>query len=171
MRLFFALWPPEGVRVQLARWSRDLHSLCGGRPTAPQNLHLTLAFLGEVEGARVADVGRSADEVAVPRDSLALDCPGYWRHNRIVWAGTSSVPAGIGKLAQSLREALARHEIGFDPKPFAAHVTLLRNARSPKAMPALEPIQWDVEGFVLACSQPQERGGRYETLGSWSAGN
>jgi 2'-5' RNA ligase len=171
MRLFFALWPSEEVRVQLGRWSRELHSLCGGHRMAPQNLHLTLAFLGEVEAARVADVGRAADEVAVRRDSLALDWPGYWRHNRIVWAGTSSVPAGIGKLAQSLREALARHEIGFDPKPFATHVTLLRNAREPKAMPVLEPIRWNVEGFVLACSQRQERGSRYEVLGSWSAAN
>ena len=48
MRLFFALWPDEGVRAELARWTRALHAACGGRTTRADKLHLTLAFLGEV---------------------------------------------------------------------------------------------------------------------------
>jgi len=167
MRLFFALWPPEEVRKRLARWSLELRAVCGGRPTRVENLHLTVAFLGSV--ADMAEVQRAAKEVAPRRVTLLLDHAGFWRHNRILWAGTSLVPDGIEQLARDLREALARHGIGFDSKPFATHVTLLRDAQEPRSMPALEPIPWEVDGFVLVRSQPRAGGSGYEPLAAWSA--
>ena len=166
MRLFFALWPDEDVRARLAAWERALHAVCGGRPTRVQNLHLTLAFLGEVEEARVAEVERAAGGVAARACTLVLDRAGYWKHNRIVWAGASGVTAELHDLVLELRNALARSRIGFDPKEFASHVTLLREAREPRALPALEPIPWEIDGFALLCSPAG--GGPYEVLESWA---
>ena len=160
MRLFFALWPDDGVRAALARWSRELHAACGGRPTRAENLHLTLAFLGSVEDARVAEVEHAADEVAPRPATLVLDTPGYWKHNRIAWAGASSALPELESLVRELREALVRARIAFDAKPFVSHITLLRDAREPRAMPALEPIEWKWNGFALVKSD----GGRYEVL-------
>ncbi len=167
MRLFFALWPDDAVRAQLARWSRELHAVCGGRPTRDENLHLTLAFLGSVEEARAAEVERAASEVAPRVVTLVLDRPGYWKHNRIAWAGASVVPPELESVVSELRSALARSHIGFDPKGFVSHVTLLRDAREPKAMPALDPIPWKVDGFALVQSVTLPRGSRYEIRRSW----
>jgi 2'-5' RNA ligase len=165
--LFFALWPDEGVRARLARWTSELHAVCGGRPTRPENLHVTLAFLGSVEEARAAEIERVANEVAPRAISLVLDEPGYWKHNRIAWAGASVVPPGIESMVSELRSALARSHIGFDTKGFVSHVTLLRDAREPKAMPALEPIEWRLDGFALVQSVTSPRGSRYEIRKSW----
>jgi 2'-5' RNA ligase len=167
VRLFFALWPDDAVRAQLARWSRGLHAVCGGRPTRDENLHLTLAFLGSVEEARAAEVERAANEVAPRVVTLVLDRPGYWKHNRIAWAGASVVPPELESVVSELRSALARSHIGFDPKGFVSHVTLLREAREPKAMPALDPIPWKVDGFALVQSVTLPRGSRYEIRRSW----
>ncbi len=167
MRLFFALWPDDEVRAGLERWSRELHALCGGRTTRPENLHVTLAFLGSVEEARVAEVERAAGEVAPRAVSLVLDQPGYWKHNRIAWAGASTVPPGLDAFVAELRSALARSRVGFDAKGFVSHVTLLRDAREPKAMPALDPIPWKVDGFALVQSVTLPRGSRYEIRRSW----
>ena len=167
MRLFFALWPDDAVRAQLARWSRDLHALCGGRTTRPENLHVTLAFLGDVEDARVAEVERAASEVAPRAATLVLDQPGYWKHNRIAWAGASTVPAGLDAFVVQLRSALARSHISFDSKGFVSHVTLLRDAREPRAMPALDPIEWRLDGFALVRSVTLPKGSRYEIRKSW----
>ncbi len=141
--------------------------MCGGRPTRVETLHLTVAFLGSID--RLAEIEDAAKEVASRRVALLLDHAGFWRHNRIVWAGTSLVPAGIEQLALDLRQALARHGIGFDSKPFATHVTLLRDAQEPRPMPALEPIHWEVDGFVLVRSQPRAGRSGYEPLSAWSA--
>jgi 2'-5' RNA ligase len=167
LRLFFALWPDEGVRAQLAHWSRELHALCGGRPTRPESLHVTLAFLGSVEEARVAEVERAAGEVAPRVVSLVLDQPGYWKHNRIAWAGASVVPPALEALVSELRGALAKSQIRFDAKSFVSHVTLLRDAREPAAMPALVPIEWRLDGFALVQSVTLPRGSRYEIRKSW----
>ena len=169
MRLFFALWPDDGVRAQLAGWSRELHALCGGRPTRPENLHVTLAFLGSVEEARVAEVERAAGTVRPRACPLILDQPGYWKHNRIAWAGASVVPAELEALVADLRGALTKSGIGFDSKGFVSHVTLLRDSREPKVMPELKPIEWKIEGFALVQSVTLPRGSRYEVLQSWGA--
>ena len=167
MRLFFALWPDDAVRANLAHWSRELHAACGGRPTRAENLHVTLAFLGSVEEARVAEVERAASEVAPRAATLVLDRPGYWEHNRIAWAGASVVPPELEVLVYELRGALAKSQIRFDAKSFVSHVTLLREAREPKAMPALEPIEWRLDGFVLVQSVTLPRGSRYEIRKYW----
>jgi 2'-5' RNA ligase len=167
VRLFFALWPDEGVRAQLARWTRELHAVCGGRPTRAENLHLTLAFLGKVEDTRAAEVERAADAVAPRSISLVLDEPGYWKGNRIAWAGATVVPPGLEAFVEELRSALAGARIGFDSKGFVSHVTLLRDAREPRAMPALDPIEWRLDGFALVRSVTLPEGSRYEIRKSW----
>jgi len=167
MRLFFALWPDDEVRAQLAGWSRELHALCGGRPTRPENLHVTLAFLGSVEEARVAEVERAAGTVRPRACPLILDQPGYWKHNRIAWAGASVVPPGLEALVSGLRGILAKSQIRFDAKSFVSHVTLLREAREPQAMPALAPIEWRLDGFALVQSVTLPQGSRYEIRKSW----
>jgi 2'-5' RNA ligase len=166
VRLFFALWPDDEVRAQLARWSRGLHAVCGGRPTRNENLHMTLAFLGSVEDARVAEIEHAAGEARSAAISFVLDQPGYWKHNRIAWAGASAVPSELNALVAELRSALTRYAIDFDSKEFVSHVTLLRDAREPKAMPVLEPIKWNLDGFALVRSVTLPRGSRYEVLNS-----
>jgi 2'-5' RNA ligase len=167
VRLFFALWPDDPVRAQLAHWSRQLHAVCAGRATRPENLHVTLAFLGSVDEARVAEVERAAGRVAARRFLLILDQPGYWKHNRIAWAGASVVPVELAALVSELRGALALARIDFDSRDFVSHVTLMRDAREPRTMPALAPIDWKPDGFALVQSVTLPGGSRYEIRKSW----
>lgn len=167
MRLFFALWPDARVRTQLAHWAHEIDAVCGGRLMRPENLHLTLAFLGDVDEAHIAYVEQAA-ALAVPQaGSLVLDTPGYWKHNRIAWAGASAVPAELQALVSDLRASLVRSNIGFDAKPLVPHVTLLRNACEPQRMPALPPIDWPFQGFALVQSLKLPAGNRYEVRNSW----
>src|SRR5258706_8203088 len=165
--MFFALWPDDAVRAQLAQWSRELHAACGGRPTRVENLPLTLAFLDGVEDARVAEVEHAAREVAPRVASLVDDLPGYWKHNRIAWAGASVVPLELEALVSELRCALVKSQIRFDPKTFVSHVTLLRDAREPKAMTALAPIEWRLAGFALVQAVSSPGGSGYQIRKSW----
>jgi len=167
VRLFFALWPDERVRSQLADWRKALRTVCGGRPIPDANLHLTLAFLGSVDDARLPEVERAAASVTPRAFTLALDQPGWWKKNRIAWAGASQTPAELDALVGELRDSLAQASIDFDTKGFISHVTLLRDAHEPKAMPVLESIEWKIGSFALVRSLTHERGSEYRVLRGW----
>lgn len=166
-RLFFALWPDKTVRGALAAYSRELQRECRGKRVPPQNLHATLAFLGNTSAEKLEAICSAAAKVAVPAFDLRIDRPGYWQHNTIAWAGCETVPEPLQRLADDLRAALVAAEVKFDAKPFVPHVTLLRKANRPQRFPPLVPISWRVEGFVLVRSDPQTDGTAYEVIGTW----
>lgn len=167
VRLFFALWPDEAVREALAGWARRLYQACGGRMTRPQNLHLTLAFLGETEVERLAALKAAAATVAPRAFELVLDVPGYWKHNRIAWAGAAKDPEALQAMVADLRAALVAARFRFDAKPFVSHVTLLRKGDSPPELPRLAPIVWRGTGFTLIRSVTGSTGSDYVVEAEW----
>ena len=164
LRLFFALWPDEHTRRALAAWSEAVHAVCGGRRTPPENLHATLAFLGATDPARLPALGEAATQVDAPSFELVIDRTGYWKHNHIAWAGALTVPIAFTALVENLRAQLSVLGLQFDPKPFAPHITLARDAARANA-PALAPVRWPVSDFALV----QSPGGQapYRVLARW----
>ena len=167
LRLFFALWPDDTTRARLADHARALHRAAGGRTTRPGSIHLTLAFLGACDPARLDDVQQAASRVRVQPFELVLDAPGLWKHNRIAWVGARVVPPELATLVADLRDALEHARVAFDPKPFVSHVTLIRKARPNALLPAVEPIGWPVSDFVLVHAVLQSQGSEYLTVARW----
>jgi len=163
--VFFALWPPERSAARLARWARDLVSDSGGRATRQEAIHLTLAFLGEIEAARADAAIAAARAVRAPAHKLLVEHAEYWPHNRIVWVGPRRAPAPMARLARELGKALRHAGFSLERRPFAAHVTLIRKARAPRALPPLPKVDWPVNEFVLVRSVLSSEGSRYAVLG------
>ena len=163
MRLFFALWPDEPTRSGLHDLSARMRKACGGRRIGRDNIHATLAFLGERPEAELPSLLGAAAGVRASAFDLSLDETGYWKHNRIAWAGASAPPAQLAELAASLRQGLSGAGIASDPKPFVLHVTLLRDASPPREALSADPIRWPVAEFALV----QSVGGRYSILARW----
>jgi 2'-5' RNA ligase len=166
-RLFFALWPGEAVSANLAEAGKNLHEICGGRRTRAETIHLTLAFLGEVESERIGDLLALAGEIRAPAFGFDLTRFGWWRHNRIVWAAPDEMPAELTLLVDALRERLLGAGFHFDAKPFVPHITLLRKADCGKNPLPTGGIEWRVEDFVLVRSVSDGRGAAYEVVGRW----
>lgn len=161
-RLFFALWPPLGAAEALAAWARRVRRRTGGSAVRARNIHLTLAFLGEVDEARAA---------ALPmlplwgeRHVLPVEIARYWPRNRILWVGPEETPAPLLTLAGRLHDLLAARNFRAETRAFAAHVTLLRKAREPEELPPLPELDWPVEECVLARSELSPEGSRYRIL-------
>lgn len=151
MRLFFAVWPPPDTAHALWRWARAARRDCRGRVTREDRIHLTLAFLGEVDPDAARATARSA---GAPASALRIEQARYWGRNRIVWAGPAQTPPALAALARALGETR-----GFD-----AHVTLLRDARPPHSLPRLPALEWPVAEFLLVSSTLGPRGPDYEVL-------
>jgi 2'-5' RNA ligase len=168
-RCFFALWPDDAAAEMLDRVAADTHQTCGGRIMRRDTLHLTLAFLGDIPVGRAADARRVADGIVAAPFELTMDCLGYWRHNRIFWAG-GAVPPRLTFIADALADGLRAAGFSLDTRPFAPHVTLLRDAHC-AVMPELpRSITWPVREFVLAESRLSPNGARYEIVGRWALG-
>ena len=103
MRLFFALWPPRETALALHEWAKGLE----GRATAAEKIHLTLAFLGGVEPAKLI---AAAKKVQAQAFELPVDTAKYWRDNHIVWVGPREIPDGLRLLVERLHFALYRAE-------------------------------------------------------------
>jgi RNA 2',3'-cyclic 3'-phosphodiesterase len=165
-RCFFAVWPDDSVLESLHRVAVDAHKTCGGRVMRRDTLHLTLAFLGDIPVARVTDAKRVADRITAAPFDLAIDSLGYWRHNRILWAG-GAVPPRLTFIAEALGEGLRAAGFSLDMRPFAPHVTLLRDAVCAETPDLPKSIDWPVREFVLAESSRGHEGARYEAISRW----
>jgi len=118
------------------------------------NLHLTLAFIGELEPARAPALAQRLSEIPPPQPEVIwpLDHLGHFARARVVWAGGSPC-AELEALAQSCRAALETLGIAYDRRPFSAHVSLLRDARH--LNPAAEALAQAVWPVAWPLSAPQ----------------
>ncbi|HET7364776.1 MAG TPA: RNA 2',3'-cyclic phosphodiesterase [Burkholderiales bacterium] len=161
MRLFFALWPPRETALALGQWAQELAQECRGKHTIVDNIHLTLAFLGEADPAKATAAGR---RVTARRHALAIDAARYVKRNEMVWVGPAAVPPELGALAAELHGGLKAAGFTLEERPFAAHVTLVRKARMPGSIPPLPRVAWPVNEMLLMRSRTSPKGSSYEPV-------
>ena len=132
MRLFVALPLPDGVRERLARLANGLP---GARWVAPENLHLSLRFLGELDGAEAAEVDLALGRLRAPAFEMSLSGVGHFgdgRNLRALWAGVEPNPALMG-LQERVEQVLVGAGLAPEGRKFKPHVTLARFKRNPGA--------------------------------------
>ena len=134
-RLFFALELPEEIQRHIVQWRATHFAEDAGRPVAANNLHLTLAFLGEVSAEKQRALAAMAGRIQQPGFTLTLDDAGQWLRSRVVWLGPRRPARGLLQLADMLRAQAARSGCYQSPQPFHPHITLLRDARHAVAIP------------------------------------
>lgn len=179
-RLFFALWPDTGQRQQLlAQCERFIYSAVPalhGHPVPADNLHLTLAFLGDVTARQRACVERMAtsvcDDNACSPFELVLDRSGYWSRSRVLWLGLSEPPESLLALAARLQAGASGCGLSLDVRPYQPHLTLMRKVFPRRGFSesenlSVEPLCWPVSGFALMRSVAEVKGVRYEVLQEW----
>ena len=158
MRLFFALWPPGATAHALADWADLAQRATSGRRTAEGNIHLTLAFLGQADPQKAIAAAR---RVKGPAPGLPIEEARYI--NRMVWVAPKQTPPAVAALHEKLAMELYREEFILERRPFAAHVTLIRDARR-APLPPLPSVEWPVHEFLLMRSSVSSRGATYEPL-------
>lgn len=134
-RLFVAVDPDERTRRRLAKMLEALKGAVGrARWTAsfprPENLHLTLKFLGTVEAARLPEIGQQIARVgSTDRFEIAFEGLGAFPSRsrpRILWVGVTQGAEALKSLAEQVDRYFA--EVGFEPegREFKPHLTLAR---------------------------------------------
>ena len=167
-RLFVAADLDDEARTACARVAERLRAKgWPGRWVAPENYHLTVAFLGAVDDERVADVTAAVRDGAAhaARFDVSLDSVGAFpnaRKPRVAWVGPTAEVAMFRALCAAVRRPLAALGFTFE-SPADAHVTLARSdGRVP--LPSVEAPRiapQRVAGLALYESFTERTGARY----------
>ena len=167
-RLFFALWPDAELRRELERRLPPLAATVQGRAQRPDQWHVTLEFLGNVDDERQSAVWAAADRVAVESFEVNFDTLDHWRHPQVYCLAATQTPAPLTQLVEQLRTGLAL--AGFEPetRAYRPHVTLARKVRSARREPLREPLRWPADRYALVRSVTDAAGSRYEPLRWWN---
>lgn len=136
-----------------------MQALVGGRVMRTESMHLTLAFIGDLQRDRIAAVVAALESTAAcARFDLACDALGVFAQKRLVWVGPSAASAALEALAAATRSMLRDAAIAFDPKPFVPHVTIVRNTARANGLASLPrmpgEIRWPIRAVSLMESVP-----------------
>ncbi len=172
-RLFFALWPDEEARRALSHATAAAVRHCGGRPVPAASLHVTLAFIGSVAQGRIGELRQLALELAAARSpagalSLRFDHLAHWPRSQILCAVAVGDTSAVRSLAAALTDRTTSAGFTPDLKLFREHVTLARKVTKPPADPAIRPVQWRFQSFVLLDSRTDSKGPVYSVIESYS---
>ena len=161
MRLFIAVNLSPEMKNALTDAQRMMYDRgVRGRFTPEENLHLTLAFIGEYPSADA--VMDALASVTFTPFELRLD--GVGRFGDLWWAGLRE-SAALTAVVRRVRRALAEHAIPFDRKRFTPHITLLRKASRDAASIQIAPAAMTVRAVSLMSSRRGRSGMIYTEVG------
>ena len=134
MRLFIAINFQDEIKVKLIE-TQDLLKKYAlrGNFTSPENLHLTLVFLGEVAGSRVREVENVMDEVNVKPFTINISGIGSFKRDKgdLLWAGIEKNKS-LSQIHRQLSEGLDSAGFSVEKRAFSPHLTLARNVVLPE---------------------------------------
>jgi RNA 2',3'-cyclic 3'-phosphodiesterase len=182
-RTFLALELPDAVRNTLRRRIERLARMIPEvRWVDPAGLHVTLAFLGELDNAQLEAATQAAATVAGVHASFALRLAGIGtfgsaRSPRVVWVGLAGEKTSLIALQSAVADALAARGFPREARPFSPHLTLARIKKplSDDALATLARVQhepppdatWRADAISVMKSELLRPVARYTALSRW----
>lgn len=164
-RLFFALWPDPGIREKIVKLNRTLKT-GRARKTKPDNIHVTLVFLGGVSSEQERLLIDGAGKIAAEPMKIVFDQMSLWRRPGILSLTCSDQPQALRNLVSELTKVAIACGVEVDKRAFKAHITLARKAGI-KPEIELRPLDWRTDNFALVESVSTETGSHYRVLRTW----
>ncbi len=185
MRVFIAIDIDEAIKKGLADLQSELRSKIDIKKSDakwvnPQNVHLTLKFLGEIKDEQVVDVCNITKDVAGRHNSFDIDVEtvGHFggRSARVLWVGVGETCDQLLALQEDLEGQLASAGWPKEKRKFSGHLTLCR-VRNSKAGFKLAQLTEEYKDFKLGTmpadsvcvyqSQLTPKGPIYTVLGNY----
>ena len=135
-RLFVAVDLPDAIKAIAAQAKTILESRVSGvRWVEPNNVHLTLKFLGNCPDEQIDQIKNALDEAVAPLSSFACVSGGLGafpslRRARVLWLGIEAKPE-LAELSKAVEGSLEGLGFQAEKRAFSPHITLAR-LKSPR---------------------------------------
>jgi 2'-5' RNA ligase len=176
IRLFTAIGLPEQVRLHLGLLQGGVP---GARWSAPENLHITLRFIGEVSETVASDIDGVLEGLSAAPFTLTLKGCGSFgsKEPHSLWVGLAPCPALL-HLVQRVETALQRMGLAAETRKYTPHVTLARLKQAPASRvngyladhALFTAGPFEVRSFGLYSSHPTSQGRQYVLERSYPLG-
>lgn len=130
IRLFIAVELPSDIRLYIKDLGRGIP---GARPLPAEQIHLTLRFIGEVEGTLFQDIRECLFDVKKTPFSLQVSGVGHFPPRgipKVIWAGVTPTEELV-RLKKRVDRVLLTCGIDLEKQKFSPHITLARLRNSP----------------------------------------
>lgn len=157
MRTFIAIEMAPGIRRALGGVIGELKQTLGRQGwVRPENLHLTLKFLGEIEPNDIMPISNKLEAITAAMKPFHLEAAGIGcfpdeRRPRVIWAGLGGDLDTARTLVRTVDDALAAIGYPRERKPFSPHVTLAR-------------VRTAIDTEALAAARERYRTARFGSL-------
>lgn len=180
MRAFLGIPVPGDVSGDLVEHRRPLEEFEGAKPVAPENFHVTIKFLEEINRTQKRELDSGLQRNLPPVGPLELNISGFGAfpnpsYPRVVWAGVSPRDP-LAEVYQAAEETAQHIDVEPDERDYVPHVTLLRlknpEPHRKKVIDWLksdepEDLSFPAPRLVLYESQLEEGGPIYKELEAW----
>lgn len=173
MRAFIAVFPPIEIQKLLHRAALALPIEGAVRYVRPENIHLTIKFLGDVPAQSLAEAEDTLAAVGERHEPFGVELSGFGafpseRRGRVLWAGAGGGTERLNAIAADVENAL--EPLGFErePRSYRPHVTIGRARGRPFVLgeaAASEKSSFRAERLTLVRSMLRRDGTIYEPVG------
>ena len=164
MRLFVAIKLNDEIKNAVTELQDRLReNSVRGRYSNVNNLHLTLAFIGEYDDPNV--VMEALEKVRFKSFTLKLN--GHiGKFGDVLWTGLEKND-DLQNLAEDIRRSFVENNIPFDKKKYNPHITMMRKTLYYKDISEIkaDKAEMKVESFVLMCTLRDKKGVFYREVG------
>lgn len=178
-RVFCVIDLPQDLKQKLANHSSRLQQIDGVKVSwmRPDNIHLTIKFLGEIAVPEVEKLSQAAarsTKSLAPFKLTAEKCGVFPTHGppRVLWIGITDSTKQLARLHARLEEECASLGFPREARPFHPHLTLarIRHSRNTRSIGAahraLDFVPLEIEGAELLVirSELGKNGSRYSVV-------
>ncbi len=154
IRTFISIPVPD--TPEMASLRRDISKIDGVRVSPPEQTHITLRFIGDVDDSKIKRIVRAVEESVSGIAPFRIDVRGlgaFPRNDRpnIVWMGLEPSEV-LTDISERISSGLASSNIRFDTKPFKAHITVGR-CREGTKMPGFFESHKDQDYCSFICRE------------------
>ena len=179
IRTFIAMELPDSIKSLLEQVQQELKKLrLAARWVRPQNIHLTLKFLGNINPGDIEKIGGAMADAAGDSAPITLTVGGIGffpgiKRPRVIWVGLGGQTDALRNFQRKLASRLASIGLPSDKKSFKAHLTLgrIRQAVNPNILSQiirdysdLGNLKFSVDRIILFQSDLKPSGAVYSHL-------